>query len=109
MAYIVDEYLTEINHFNEYFTGIGIDKGTPKIGFVIIISGAKLKNQTLAEKAYSVPMRCPSVHFLGAHFVLFPCVCYCRLFLIHIELEIQNSNYIFQYKNNLNSIFKETE
>ncbi|KAL4558998.1 hypothetical protein LXL04_031128 [Taraxacum kok-saghyz] len=44
--------------------GLALTK-VPKIGFVIIISGAKLKNQTLAEKAYSVPMQCPSVHFLG--------------------------------------------
>ncbi|KAK9067802.1 hypothetical protein SSX86_011913 [Deinandra increscens subsp. villosa] len=37
----------------------------PKIGFVVIISGAKLKNKALAEKAYSLPIQCPSLHFLG--------------------------------------------
>ncbi|KAI3806702.1 hypothetical protein L1987_22616 [Smallanthus sonchifolius] len=37
----------------------------PKIGFLAIISGAKLKNKALAEKAYSLPIRCPSLHFLG--------------------------------------------
>ncbi|KAI7724637.1 hypothetical protein M8C21_004385 [Ambrosia artemisiifolia] len=36
-----------------------------KIGFLVIISGAKLKNEALAEKAYSPPIWCPSLHFLG--------------------------------------------
>ncbi|KAJ0940068.1 putative serine hydrolase FSH, alpha/Beta hydrolase [Helianthus annuus] len=42
----------------------GIDKST-KIGFLMIISGAKLINEALAEKAYSPPIQCPSLHFLG--------------------------------------------
>ncbi|CAH1443322.1 unnamed protein product [Lactuca virosa] len=37
----------------------------PNIRFVIIVSGAKLKNQTWADKAYSLPIQCPSLHFLG--------------------------------------------
>ncbi|KAJ0786402.1 hypothetical protein HanOQP8_Chr02g0070711 [Helianthus annuus] len=37
----------------------------PKIGFLMIISGAKLINEALAEKAYSPPIQCPSLHFLG--------------------------------------------
>ncbi|KAF5818612.1 putative dihydrofolate reductase [Helianthus annuus] len=37
----------------------------PKIGFLMIISGAKLINEALAEKAYSPPLQCPSLHFLG--------------------------------------------
>ncbi|XP_031120374.1 esterase AGAP003155-like [Ipomoea triloba] len=37
----------------------------PKVRYVIIIGGAKLKNQAIAEKAYSLPIKCPSVHFIG--------------------------------------------
>ncbi|KAH7849350.1 hypothetical protein Vadar_016628 [Vaccinium darrowii] len=44
--------------------GVGLTK-VPKINFLIIIGGAKLKDPSLAEKAYSCPIRCPSLHFLG--------------------------------------------
>ncbi|KAD6119552.1 hypothetical protein E3N88_10823 [Mikania micrantha] len=44
--------------------GIALTR-VPKIEFIIIISGAKLKNESLAEKAYSLPIQCPSLHFLG--------------------------------------------
>nr|GMD91279.1 rhodanese-like domain-containing protein 6 [Ipomoea batatas] len=44
--------------------GVGL-ANVPKIRYVIIIGGAKLKNQAIAEKAYSLPIKCPSVHFLG--------------------------------------------
>ena len=37
----------------------------PKIKFLIIISGAKFKNEALAEKAFSEAVSCPSLHFLG--------------------------------------------
>ncbi|XP_076946585.1 dihydrofolate reductase-like [Bidens hawaiensis] len=37
----------------------------PKIGFLVIISGAKLQNEALAENAYSTTTQCPSLHFLG--------------------------------------------
>ncbi|KAI4321115.1 hypothetical protein MLD38_034535 [Melastoma candidum] len=36
-----------------------------KIKLLVIIGGAKLKSQSLAEKAYSTPITCPSLHFLG--------------------------------------------
>ncbi|KAJ9560634.1 hypothetical protein OSB04_005794 [Centaurea solstitialis] len=44
--------------------GIALTK-VPKIKFVMIVSGAKFRNEALAEKAYSVPLQCPSLHFLG--------------------------------------------
>ncbi|KAI5654971.1 hypothetical protein M9H77_32158 [Catharanthus roseus] len=44
--------------------GIALTK-VPKIKFLIIISGAKFRNQSIADKAYSPPVQCPSVHFLG--------------------------------------------
>nr|GMD93993.1 rhodanese-like domain-containing protein 6 [Ipomoea batatas] len=44
--------------------GVGL-ANVPKIRYVIIIGGAKLKNQAIAEKAYSLPIKCPSVHFIG--------------------------------------------
>ncbi|XP_073035695.1 uncharacterized protein [Primulina eburnea] len=37
----------------------------PKIKFVVIIGGAKFKNPSVVEKAYSSLIQCPSVHFLG--------------------------------------------
>ncbi|XVF36627.1 hypothetical protein REPUB_Repub19eG0073300 [Reevesia pubescens] len=36
-----------------------------KIKFLIIIGGAKFKSETVAEKAYSSLIQCPSLHFLG--------------------------------------------
>ncbi|CAK9149009.1 unnamed protein product [Ilex paraguariensis] len=44
--------------------GVALAK-VPRINFLIIIGGAKLKNASLAEKAYSSLVDCPSVHFLG--------------------------------------------
>ncbi|KAL6492784.1 hypothetical protein OROGR_032543 [Orobanche gracilis] len=44
----------------------------PKIKVLIIIGGAKFKNLTVAEKAFSSPIQCPSVHFLGDHDFLKP-------------------------------------
>ncbi|CAI9786700.1 unnamed protein product [Fraxinus pennsylvanica] len=40
-------------------------KNVPKLNAFIIIGGAKFRNQSVAEKAYSSPNECPSVHFLG--------------------------------------------
>eukprot|EP01018_Ginkgo_biloba_P005805 Gb_04960 [translate_table: standard] len=37
----------------------------PPIRFLIIVGGAKLKAPDLEEVAYSSPIQCPSVHFLG--------------------------------------------
>ncbi|GFQ00577.1 upf0483 protein agap003155 [Phtheirospermum japonicum] len=44
--------------------GVALTK-VPKIKVVIIISGAKFRNPSVAEKAFSSPIQCPSVHFLG--------------------------------------------
>ncbi|KAK3023262.1 hypothetical protein RJ639_044428, partial [Escallonia herrerae] len=44
--------------------GLALTK-VPKIKFLIIIGGAKFRNESVAEKAYSSPIECPSVHFLG--------------------------------------------
>lgn len=51
-----------------FLQGLALTK-VPKIKFVIIISGAKFRNESLAEKAYSSLIQCPSVHFLGIHTV----------------------------------------
>ncbi|CAN4092382.1 unnamed protein product [Withania somnifera] len=44
--------------------GVALTK-VPKIKYLIIIGGAKLQNKQMAEKAYSSPITCPSLHFLG--------------------------------------------
>ncbi|GAV66798.1 FSH1 domain-containing protein [Cephalotus follicularis] len=44
--------------------GVALTK-VPKIKFLVIIGGAKLKSPSVAEKAYSSPIQIPSVHFLG--------------------------------------------
>lgn len=44
--------------------GIALTK-VPKVKFLIIIGGAKLKAESWAGKAYASPIECPSVHFLG--------------------------------------------
>ncbi|KAL8145451.1 uncharacterized protein LOC141706988 isoform X2 [Apium graveolens] len=44
--------------------GLALTK-VPKIKFLIIISGGKLKNEALSEKAYSKAISCPSLHFIG--------------------------------------------
>ncbi|KAH0694153.1 hypothetical protein KY285_021250 [Solanum tuberosum] len=36
-----------------------------KIKYLIIIGGAKFQNKSVAEKAYSSAITCPSLHFLG--------------------------------------------
>ncbi|KAL2513357.1 alpha/beta-Hydrolases superfamily protein [Abeliophyllum distichum] len=40
-------------------------KRVPKLNVLIIIGGAKFRNQSVAEKAYSSPIQCPTLHFLG--------------------------------------------
>ncbi|XP_050253312.1 uncharacterized protein LOC126699500 [Quercus robur] len=40
-------------------------KKVPKIKFLIIVGGAKFRAASLADKAYSTPIQCPSLHFLG--------------------------------------------
>ncbi|XP_010266516.1 PREDICTED: esterase OVCA2-like [Nelumbo nucifera] len=44
--------------------GLALTK-VPKIKFLIIIGGAKFQSPTVAENAYSLPIECPSLHFLG--------------------------------------------
>ncbi|XP_004237969.2 uncharacterized protein [Solanum lycopersicum] len=43
---------------------VGLTKAS-KIKYLIIIGGAKFRNKSVAEKAYSPAIACPSVHFLG--------------------------------------------
>ncbi|XP_021743625.1 dihydrofolate reductase-like [Chenopodium quinoa] len=51
--------------------GLALTK-VPKIKFLIIIGGAKLKSESWADKAYSSPIECPSLHFLGKEDFLRP-------------------------------------
>ncbi|PIN11435.1 Phospholipase/carboxyhydrolase [Handroanthus impetiginosus] len=44
--------------------GVALTK-VPKIEVVVIIGGAKFRNPSVAEKAFSLPIQCPSIHFLG--------------------------------------------
>ncbi|KAL8145454.1 uncharacterized protein LOC141685633 [Apium graveolens] len=44
--------------------GLALTK-VPKIKFLIIISGGKLKIEDLSKKAFSDAISCPSLHFLG--------------------------------------------
>ncbi|PKI73555.1 hypothetical protein CRG98_006136 [Punica granatum] len=47
-------------------------KKVPKIKFIIIIGGAKFKGPSVADHAYSSPISCPSLHFLGENDFLKP-------------------------------------
>lgn len=51
--------------------GMALTK-VPKIKFLIIVGGAKAKNEALAAKAYASPIECPSLHFLGKEDFLKP-------------------------------------
>lgn len=44
--------------------GMALTK-VPEIKFLVIIGGAKFKTTYVAENAYSTPISCPSLHFLG--------------------------------------------
>ncbi|CAM8940207.1 unnamed protein product [Rhodiola kirilowii] len=44
--------------------GVALTK-VPKIKFIIIIGGAKFQAPVVAEPAYSSPVDCPSLHFIG--------------------------------------------
>ncbi|CAJ1971713.1 unnamed protein product [Sphenostylis stenocarpa] len=44
--------------------GVALTK-VPKVKFIIIVGGAKFRSPWVVEKAYSSPIRCPSLHFLG--------------------------------------------
>ncbi|KAF7843527.1 esterase AGAP003155 [Senna tora] len=44
--------------------GVALTK-VPKVKFLIIIGGAKFRAPSVVEKAYSAPISCPSLHFLG--------------------------------------------
>ena len=54
--------------------GVALTK-VPKIKFVIILSGAKFGGgiligiPKLAEKAFSIPLECPSLHFIGTNMI----------------------------------------
>lgn len=52
-----------------FWQGVALTK-VPKIRFLIIIGGAKFKNQSVAEKAYASPIPCRSLHFLGILYTL---------------------------------------
>ena len=47
-----------------YLQGLTFTK-VPKIKSLIIVGGAKFRAASLADKAYSTPIQCPSLHFLG--------------------------------------------
>ncbi|KAK4740877.1 hypothetical protein SAY87_024465 [Trapa incisa] len=51
--------------------GIALKK-VPKMKFIIIIGGAKFRGACVAENAYSSPITCPSLHFLGENDFLKP-------------------------------------
>ncbi|XP_065848051.1 uncharacterized protein [Euphorbia lathyris] len=44
--------------------GVGLTR-VPKIQFAIIIGGAKFRAPSVAENAYTYPIECPSLQFLG--------------------------------------------
>ncbi|KAK9743416.1 hypothetical protein RND81_03G237500 [Saponaria officinalis] len=51
--------------------GVALKK-VPKIKFLIIVSGAKMKDIIWAKPAYATPIQCPSLHFLGKEDFLKP-------------------------------------
>lgn len=62
--------------------GIALKK-VPKLKFIIIIGGAKFRGPSVAENAYSSPVSCPSLHFLGT-----PCLP-CGLSSIEFEFYLK--------------------
>ncbi|KOM48305.1 hypothetical protein LR48_Vigan07g200900 [Vigna angularis] len=44
--------------------GVALTK-VPKVKFVVIVGGAKFRSPSVVDKAYSSPISCPSLHFLG--------------------------------------------
>ncbi|CAM8939038.1 unnamed protein product [Rhodiola kirilowii] len=46
--------------------GVALTK-VPKLKCIMIIGGAKLRAPAIAEQAYSNPIDCPSLHFIGEH------------------------------------------
>ncbi|QCE00677.1 dihydrofolate reductase [Vigna unguiculata] len=44
--------------------GVALTK-VPKVKFIVIIGGAKFRSPLVVDKAYSPPISCPSLHFLG--------------------------------------------
>ncbi|WRX30990.1 Serine hydrolase FSH - like 5 [Theobroma cacao] len=53
-----------VQHDWVWLQGVALTK-VPKIKYLIIIGGAKFKSESVAEKAYSSPIQCSSLHFLG--------------------------------------------
>jgi len=48
----------------EWLQGVALTK-VPKIKFLVVIGGAKFRASSVAKNAYSSPIQCPSLHFLG--------------------------------------------
>ncbi|KAL2317658.1 hypothetical protein Fmac_031534 [Flemingia macrophylla] len=44
--------------------GVALTK-VPRVKFIVIIGGAKFRSSWVVDKAYSPPIACPSLHFLG--------------------------------------------
>ncbi|KAK7372981.1 hypothetical protein VNO80_06374 [Phaseolus coccineus] len=44
--------------------GVALTK-VPKVKFIVIVGGAKFRSPLVVDKAYSSPISCPSIHFLG--------------------------------------------
>ncbi|XP_038716311.1 dihydrofolate reductase-like isoform X2 [Tripterygium wilfordii] len=66
LAYIED-YMIKHGQFDGllgFSQGLALTK-VPKIKYLIIIGGAMFKSPIVAEQAYSAPIQCPSLHFLG--------------------------------------------
>lgn len=75
----------------ELLQGVALTK-VPKIKFLIVIGGAKFKASSVAENAYSSPIQCPSLHFLGTFvvclFVFFLVGTNVGCFLIYLSIYI---------------------
>ncbi|XP_068643681.1 uncharacterized protein [Aristolochia californica] len=66
IAYI-EEQMIKLGPFDGllgFSQGLALTR-VPKLECLIIISGAKFANPTVAENAYSSPIHVPSLHFLG--------------------------------------------
>lgn len=50
--------------------GVALTK-VPKVKFVVIVGGAKFRSPSVVDKAYSSPISCPSLHFLGTPLATF--------------------------------------
>uniref|UniRef100_A0A7N0UMB0 Serine hydrolase domain-containing protein n=1 Tax=Kalanchoe fedtschenkoi TaxID=63787 RepID=A0A7N0UMB0_KALFE len=46
--------------------GLAMTK-VPEIKFIIVIAGGQSRDPSIAKRAYSPPLHCPSLHFIGEH------------------------------------------